>query len=188
MTDASTGISFSPKINGLDLFGVGVRKKGPIKVYSVGLYATSQVKNAMKHLSAKNDTTKALATLASSVSANPPTTFLLQMNFHVGAEKMVNAIAESVLPRHNKAANASQEVDALKQLIFNGLSKKEGAVKGTTFQFDCTKNGVDVTVNQKKQGRAGGSSLSKAFCDVYLDDKSVSPPLKSSCLEHLCMP
>lgn len=34
MTDSATGIDFSPKLNGLDLFGVGVRKKGPIKVRS----------------------------------------------------------------------------------------------------------------------------------------------------------
>jgi hypothetical protein len=31
MTDKATGIDFSNKLNGLDLFGVGVRKKGPIK-------------------------------------------------------------------------------------------------------------------------------------------------------------
>ena len=33
MTDKATGISFAPKLNELNLFGVGVRKKGPIKVY-----------------------------------------------------------------------------------------------------------------------------------------------------------
>ena len=32
MTDSATGINFSPSLNGLNLFGVGVRKKGPIKV------------------------------------------------------------------------------------------------------------------------------------------------------------
>jgi hypothetical protein len=32
MTDAATGISFPPMKNELQLFGVGVRKKGPIKV------------------------------------------------------------------------------------------------------------------------------------------------------------
>jgi hypothetical protein len=37
MTDKATGIDFAPKLNGLDLFGVGVRKKGPIKV-SVDLF------------------------------------------------------------------------------------------------------------------------------------------------------
>jgi hypothetical protein len=33
MTDPATGITFAPKTTtGLELFGVGVRKKGPIKV------------------------------------------------------------------------------------------------------------------------------------------------------------
>ena len=32
MTDKATGINFSPSLGGLNLFGVGVRKKGPIKV------------------------------------------------------------------------------------------------------------------------------------------------------------
>lgn len=32
LTDKATGIDFAPQLNGLDLFGVGVRKKGPIKV------------------------------------------------------------------------------------------------------------------------------------------------------------
>ena len=32
MTDKATGINFSPSVGGLNLFGVGVRKKGPIKV------------------------------------------------------------------------------------------------------------------------------------------------------------
>jgi hypothetical protein len=32
MTDPATGIAFKPRINDLSIFGVGVRKKGPIKV------------------------------------------------------------------------------------------------------------------------------------------------------------
>ena len=31
LIDKATGIDFSPSLGGLDLFGVGVRKKGPIK-------------------------------------------------------------------------------------------------------------------------------------------------------------
>jgi hypothetical protein len=38
MVDQATGIDFSPRMNGLDLFGVGVRKKGPIKVRKVLMY------------------------------------------------------------------------------------------------------------------------------------------------------
>jgi hypothetical protein len=33
MTDSATGISFPPIKDGLEVFGVGVRKKGPIKVH-----------------------------------------------------------------------------------------------------------------------------------------------------------
>jgi hypothetical protein len=32
MTDPATGTAFAPKVGGLEVFGVGVRKKGPIKV------------------------------------------------------------------------------------------------------------------------------------------------------------
>ena len=35
MTDKATGISFAPKVGGLDIHGVGVRKKGPIKVRGI---------------------------------------------------------------------------------------------------------------------------------------------------------
>ena len=37
MTDSATGIAFAPKKNGLEIFGVGARKKGPIKVRSDAL-------------------------------------------------------------------------------------------------------------------------------------------------------
>jgi hypothetical protein len=185
MTDSSTGISFAPKLNGLDLFGVGVRKKGPIKVYSVGMYASDAAKSALSQVSRTAEKMKALATLRNAVKNEPPTTFLLQMNFKVGAEKMASAIAESVAPRHDN----DQEVEELKSLIFSGVSKKGAATKGTTFQFDCNGNsGVDVSVDGMKQGTAGSASLSKSFCDVYLDDKAVSTPLKDSCLENCCLP
>ena len=37
MTDPATGITFKPRMNDLGIFGVGVRKKGPIKVTSIPL-------------------------------------------------------------------------------------------------------------------------------------------------------
>ena len=45
MTDSATGIDFSPSLNGLNLFGVGVRKKGPIKVS-----AKEKISNEAYHL------------------------------------------------------------------------------------------------------------------------------------------
>jgi hypothetical protein len=178
MSDTATGISFASKINDLSLFGVGVRKKGPIKVYSVGMYSTNEVKESLSDIS-KEDDKEALAKLRTEVK-EAPTSFVLKMNFKVGAEKMASAIAESVSPRHS----SSSDVGQLKDLIFAGVSEKGAAVKGTVIQFDCNE-GVCVSVDGKEQGKVESPALGKAFCDVYLDDKCVSPPLRQNILDNL---
>lgn len=97
---------------------------------------------------------------------------------------MASAIAESVSPRYSNAA----EVEQLKTLIFEGVSKKGAATPGTTFQFDCEPEDISVSVDGTKQGSVSSPGLSKAFSDVYLDDKCVSNPLRESCLDNCCMP
>jgi len=174
MVDKATGIDFSPKLNGLSLFGVGVRKKGPIKIYSVGMYISEMTRETL------SSGAKKLESIRSSVKSNPPTTFLLKMNFKVPAAKMASAIAESVVPRHTGDAS---DVKSLEELIFDGVSAKGAATKGTTLQFDCEESGIDVTVDGKLQGSVNSPKLSQSFCDVYLDDKGVSPAFKASCLE-----
>lgn len=149
------------------------------------MYASDEVREGLASLSRSVEKgKKALAELRSGVKKSGSATFLLQMNFKVGAEKMASAIAESVSPRHNN----DKEVGQLKELIFGGVSAKGAAVKGTTFQFDCNNNGVTVSVDGKQQGNVPSEGLGKAFCDVYLDDKGVSPSLKNSCLENCCAP
>eukprot|EP00545_Synedropsis_sp_CCMP1620_P010165 CAMPEP_0119006108 /NCGR_PEP_ID=MMETSP1176-20130426/2118_1 /TAXON_ID=265551 /ORGANISM="Synedropsis recta cf, Strain CCMP1620" /LENGTH=188 /DNA_ID=CAMNT_0006957995 /DNA_START=166 /DNA_END=732 /DNA_ORIENTATION=- len=185
MTDPATGIAFAPKLDDERVIaGVGVRKKGPIKIYSVGVYISEAVKESVATISktAADDKKAALDALRDGAKEQGPTTFLLKMNFKVGAEKMASAIAESVVPRFN---GADSDVSALKDLISNGVVDGS-ATKGTTFQFDCTEEGLSVNVNGKEQGIVPSAGLAKAFCDVYLDDKAVSPTLKSSCLENLC--
>ena len=185
MTDKATGISFAPKKGALELFGVGVRKKGPIKVYSVGMYCTSALKEKLATISRTADKgKKALAALRSGAKEEPCAAFLLEMSFKVGAEKISVAIADSVASRYSD----SGEVDSLKNLIFNGVSAKGAATKGTTFLFDCSAEGIEVAVDGNIQGKVESPGLSRAFCDVYLDDKCVSPPLLNSCLENCCAP
>lgn len=185
MIDSATGIDFSPKLGSLALFGVGVRKKGPIKVYSVGLYGTESAKKSLASISKSSNKAGALSSLRTSVESKLPAAFVLEMNFKVGAEKMASAIAESVAPRNIKG-NA-KEVEELKALILSGIQSKGGsATKGTKFQFDCTTDGLSVSVDGKSQGKVKSSTLSKAFCDVYLDDKSVSPSLRESCISNTC--
>jgi hypothetical protein len=202
MSDKATGISFASKLRELDLFGVGVRKKGPIKVYSVGMYSSEATRESLSTISRKDDTAKQVLR---SGAKEGETSFLLQMNFKVGAEKMASAIAESVAPRHSDAS----EVEELKSLIFKGVTEKGAAVKGTTIQFDCNcsdeevqegekdgggdgvdrkEQGIVVSVDGKEQGTVPSSSLAKSFCDVYLDEKCVSKPLVESILENCCAP
>ena len=180
MTDKATGIAFAPKKDKKEIFGVGVRKKGPIKVYSVGMYSESSLKEKLAEIS-KSDSKKALKTLRDGASEGD-TSFVLRMNFKVGAAKMASAIAESVAPRHKN----KKEVESLQKLIFDGVEKKGAATKGTVFEFDCGSKGVEVSVDGKSQGSVQSKALAKAFCDVYLDDKAVSKALKDSCVENCC--
>lgn len=185
MNDKATGIPFAPSLKELNLFGVGVRKKGPIKVYSVGMYCSEAVRESLSTISRTADKGKQALSGLMTGAREHDTSFVLKMNMKVGAEKMASAIAESVAPRHNSAG----EVDSLKSLIFAGVSQKGAAVKGTVLQFDCSpESGVDVSVDGKEQGNVASPGLAKAFCDVYLDDKCVSPALKDSILQNCCAP
>lgn len=143
------------------------------------MYSDNEAKDAMSSIS-KSNKAGAISSLRSSLKTASGTTFLLQMNFKVGAEKMASAIAESVEPRtSDKGA-----VETLKKLIVDGIASKGAAVPGTKLQFDCSEDGVKVSVDGKEVGIAPG--LCQAFCDVYLDDNAVSPALRDSCVENCC--
>lgn len=179
LVDPATKIKFDDNLGMLPLFGVGVRKKGPIKVYSVGMYSDEQAKASVSSIS-KFNKAGALSAIRDSIKSTTQTTFLLKMNFKVGAEKMAAAIADSVSPRAtNKAA-----VETLKKLILDGVASKGAATPGTILQFDCSDEGVKVSVDGSEIGTAPG--LRQAFCDVFLDDKGVSPAFRSSCVENCC--
>lgn len=186
MTDTATGISFVPKKNGLEIFGVGVRKKGPIKVYSVGMYCTESLKNTLNSLSRSDGESKtnAIQTLRDGIKESHDCTFLLQMAFKVGAEKMASAISDSVAPRYHGTNH--NEIDELRQLLVQGIPSDTGASKGTTLQFDCSNEGIAVAINGKSQGIIHSKELSNAFCDVYLDTNCVSPTLIENCLQNCC--
>lgn len=181
MKDKATGITFAPKSNGLEIFGVGVRKKGPIKVYSVGMYSSPALKEKLQEIRLSANEKAALQTLQSGAK-EIGTTFVLEMSFKVGAEKMAKAIADSVGGRYN-----SKEVNELKDLIAKSVAKKGAATKGTKLQFDCSSKGVEVSIDGEVQGSVGSQELASAMCDVYLDDKCVSPALRKHILETNCM-
>ena len=146
----------------------------------MGMYSDNEAKDAMSSIS-KSNKHDAISALRSSIKKATGTTFVLKMNFKVGAEKMASAIAESVQPRTSDKGN----VETLKQLIVDGIASKGAAVPGTKIQFDCSEDGVKVSVDDKEVGVVHG--LSESFCDVYLDDKAVSPALRDSCVNNCCI-
>lgn len=185
LKDRATGIEFQPKLgDDLYLLGVGVRKKAIINVYSVGAYSSYEAKSSLSSESAKSDRKAALSALRSAAQSSP-TAFLLEMAFKAGADAMASAIAESVAPRHRGEKSAVEE---LKVLIFDGVKAKGGtATKGTTILFECRPGeGVGVSVDGTLVGEVQSDDLGAAFCEVFLDDKAVSPALRDNCLQNCC--
>jgi hypothetical protein len=177
LKDKATGIDFAEKVNGLGIFGVGVRTKGPIKVYSVGAYGSDGAKKSLAGLSGKN----ALAALENKAHKGP-LTLLLKFNFKVGAEKVSSSITDAISSRFS----GSKDVEKLRTILCDGVMKKGATSKGTTMQFECTSGGVKVSLDGSNLGQVQSGGLSKALCSVYLDNKSVSPTLRKSCVENCC--
>ena len=184
MKDRATGVTFKDtSSNGLPIFGVGVRKKGPIKIYSLAMYGSEESKEKLAAISRSEEKGKPAFLALQSAAKESDTTFLLQMTFKVGAEKMASAIADSV---GSRGKSSSEEVGSLQKLILDGVAGKGGATKSTTLQFDCTKSGIALSVDGESKGEVESSNLSSDFCDVYLDDKCVSPSLRKNCIENCC--
>jgi hypothetical protein len=139
-------------------------------VYSVGLYGTSDLKDQLASCSRSEDAGQKAVRCLRDGTASSPSSFELQMSFKVGGDKMASAIAESVAPRHK---GSSSDVDQLKSIIASGVGP-DGAIKGTTFTFDCTDSGVAVSVNGQRKGEVESSTLARA--------------LKASVLENCCSP
>ena len=94
---------------------------------------------------------------------------------------MASAIVDSIRPRYD---GSDADVKALEALIVDGISGK--ATKGTILRFDCSEDGVSVSIDGVVQGNAKFKGLGSSFVDVFLDDKAVSPQLVDSCLNTWC--
>lgn len=77
MIDKPTGISFAGQLRDLGLFGVGVRNKGPIKVYSVGMYCSEAVRETLSTVSRTAGKGKEALRALCKVAEENPTSFVL---------------------------------------------------------------------------------------------------------------
>lgn len=189
LKEKATGQTFEPKLDdGLYLVGVGVRKKAILNIYAVGLYSSISVlqslspfPNGEKSSSARKALTQAARSFDPS---SPMTSLVLNMVFKADAQTIAGAIAEGVKPRYKGPASDVQELESL---IIEGVKGKGGqATKGTMFRFDCSTDGVSVSVDGKLQGMARFEGMGSAFVDVFADENSVSQQLVSSCLDTWC--
>ena len=175
LQEYATSITFDPKLDNLYLVGVGVRKKSIVKLYAVAMYSSATVLNNAASSSSLHTTARAF-----DPSTTPSTTFVLEMVYSVGAEKIAGAIGESVKPRYS---GSPSDINALETLIVDGVNSVGGqASKGTIFRFDCSEDGVSVSVDGTIQGTAKFQGLGSAFVDVFMDKDAVSPTLVDSCL------
>merc|ERR1712238_77622 len=83
-------------------------------------------------------------------------------------------------PRYD---GSQSDIIRLESLIIEGVNEIGGqAVKGTVFRFDCSLDGVRVSVDGRVQGIATSADLGGAFVGIYMDDNTVSPTLVVSCV------
>ena len=189
LKEKATGVTFDSKLeDGLFLVGAGVRKKAIINVYAVAIYSSLSALEALSPFSRgkkKQEAQTALQSAARSFSpSSPKTSFVLEMTFKADAATIAGAIGEGVKPRYSGSA---ADVKELETLIINGVKSKGGqAKKGTVFRFDCTEEGVSVSVDGNLQGTAKFRGMGSAFVDVFVDGKAVSPQLIDSCLDTWC--
>lgn len=102
--ELSTGFDFPRKHKLGSLRSLGVRKKGPIKVYAVGMYED--------------------------VFKSPG--FVLKMNMGVGAEKMTNALVDAIKPRCSDGASLDKFSDLMISGLPDGCKKNMELCFGTS--------------------------------------------------------
>jgi hypothetical protein len=186
LTDKATSVSFQPKLDdGLYLAGVGVRKKAIINVYAASMYTSPTALASVATLSKGKDAQSALRESARSFGpATPTTSFVLEMTFKADGKAIGEAIGEGVKPRYS---GPEADVKQLESLIIDGVKSKGGqATKGTIFRFDCTAEGISVSVDGAVQGQVACEGIGSALVDVFMDDNAVSQQLVDSCLGTWC--
>ena len=189
LKEKATGVSFNSKLDdGLYLVGCGVRKKAIINVYAVAMYSSPTTLEALSPFpngKQKKEAQVALRNAARTFGPSSPTTsFVLEMTFKADGKTIAEAIAEGVKPRQG---GSGSDVKELENLIVQGVAAKGGqATKGTVFRFDCSDEGVSVSVDGAAQGSVKSAGIGSALVDVFMDDKAVSPQLVDSCLDTWC--
>jgi uncharacterized protein YcbX len=155
ITEPRTNILFETKIhNNLSLQKLGVRSKGPFKVYAVGYYSKGSA------ASNNNNINNVL--------------FVLKMNMSINSEKMSSALLDALKPRcSSKFKCTTDEIQQFKDMILQSLPS--GAKSGYALSFHITNGGNKITlsVNNKEKGHVISRPVAQAFIAIYTDSNAV---------------
>lgn len=176
LIEKATGITFEPKLDeGLYLVGVGVRKKSIINIYAVAMYSSPEVIQSISAFSKKEQQNEAQAALRDAArmlgSSSEATSFILNMVYKADAKTIAAAISDSLKSRYNGPV---AYVEQLEVLIREGVNNKGGyATKGTILRFDCSTNGIGISIDGNTQGHVMCEDIGRAFVDVFTDDQAL---------------
>jgi Chalcone isomerase-like len=176
--ERATGQTFADSVPfAQELLGVGVRTKGPFKVYAVGLYSNRAKVAAKAKGKSEADVKRHLPEIIYDG------TLTLKMARDVASETMTSALSEAVRPR--MGGKDRGQLDAFGVLIKKGAGPA-GCKKGTTLTFACSSGSVSCIINGKNQGQIASSALSKALLATFTDSNAVSGSMKADVSSTIC--
>lgn len=143
----------------LVLNGVGIRKKGPFKVYLGALYLGSKTNNADAIL--KDEGAKRVQ---------------LNMLRNLAKKKMVGAIVDGFKANTSDMASIQVRVDEF-------ISYMDKVKKGDSIQFDyIPATGTNIVINGKNKGTIVGKDFFDALMKVWLGERPADGRLKAAML------
>lgn len=144
----------------LVLNGVGIRKKGPFKVYLGALYVSEKTQTADAILADEN--------------AKRVELFMLR---NLAKKKMVGAIVDGFKANTEDMASIQARVDEF-------ISYMEKVKKGDNIQFDYVPgSGTNIVINDNLKGTIVGQDFFNALMKVWIGDKPADNRLKASMLK-----
>jgi hypothetical protein len=143
----------------LTLNGVGLRKKGPFKVYLAALYTGEKSTDAEKIL-----------------AQTGPKRVELRMLRNVAKKKMVGAIVDGFEDNTKNMASIQARVDEF-------ITYMEEVKKGDNIQFDFLPAiGTNIVINGNIKGSIVGKDFFDALMKVWVGDKPADGKLKNAML------
>lgn len=143
----------------LTLNGVGLRKKGPFKVYLAALYTGEKSTDAAKIL-----------------AQTGPKRVELRMLRNIAKKKMVGAIVDGF-------EDNTKNMESIQARVDEFITYMEEVKKGDNIQFDfLPASGTNIVINGNVKGSIVGKDFFDALMKVWIGNKPADSKLKADML------